>query len=112
MFSKEVRARREGLEKREGAAGALRSWQGVVDQGACGVSKGRRVRSGVGCIPRIHEADNMPAAQSLYSLQDFCGESLRVIGDKVRLDFAWASPHERAEGASTTGHVYVIHMSF
>ena len=68
VFSKEVRTRREGLEKREGAAGALRSWQSVVDQGACGVSKGRRVRSSVGCIPRIHEADNMPAAQSLYSL--------------------------------------------
>jgi hypothetical protein len=54
----------------------------------------------------------MPAAQSFYSLQHFCGESLRVIGDKVRLDFARTSPRERAEGASTTGHVYVIHMSF
>ena len=35
-----------------------------------------------------------------------------MVGDKVSFDFAGTSPHKRAERASTTGHVYVFHMSF
>jgi hypothetical protein len=56
--------------------------------------------------------DNTPATQRFDSFQHFSMESLGMVGDHVSLDSIGTSPHEIAEWASTTGHVYVSHMTF
>jgi len=54
----------------------------------------------------------MPAGRGLDSLQNFGREFLGVINDNVSLEFVRTNPHEIAEQALASGHVFVHLMSF
>jgi len=87
------------------------NWEGV--SGNPGLKQGLQCRLYVrDVIIPVYELDNTPAAQGLDSFQHFCVEYLGVVGDEVSLDFRRTSPHEFAERALASRHVYVLHVSF